>query len=96
MNEVKWGIPYATVEPSLLRRYSMSLMQQTILEKLQKLPPEKQGEVLEFIESLQQETEAKSHHPTLRGIWAEVEEITEEDIAEVRREMWRNFPRDIE
>lgn len=53
MNEVKWGIPHASVEPSLLRRYLISPIQQTILEKLQKLPPEKQGEVLEFIESLQ-------------------------------------------
>lgn len=72
----------------------MSSIQQIILEKLQKLPPEKQGEVLHFIESLQPET--KEERSTPRGIWTEGSEITQEDIAQVRREMWANFPRDIE
>ncbi len=30
---------------------------------------------------------------SLRGLWRGVD-ITEEDITEVRREMWGNFPRD--
>jgi hypothetical protein len=33
---------------------------------------------------------------SLRGLWAGLNNhITEEDIAEARREMWGNFPRDI-
>ncbi|MBW4527664.1 MAG: DUF2281 domain-containing protein [Phormidium tanganyikae FI6-MK23] len=72
----------------------MSPIQQIILDKLKELPPEKQGEVLDFIESLQPQT--REDRPTLRGIWAGVEEITEEDIAEAQREMWGNFSRAIE
>jgi hypothetical protein len=72
----------------------MSSIQQVILEKLQKLPPEKQGEVLSFIESLQPEIREKRSTPG--GIWKEGAEITEEDIAQARREMWANFPREIE
>ncbi|MEP0918106.1 DUF2281 domain-containing protein [Leptolyngbya sp. DQ-M1] len=74
----------------------MSPIHQIILGELQKLPLEKQGEVLNFIESLQQTTETKLGRPMLRGIWANVEEITEEDIAEVRQEVWSNFSREIE
>jgi uncharacterized protein Yka (UPF0111/DUF47 family) len=36
---------------------------------------------------------AKSPKRDLAGLWSEVE-ITEEDIDEVRREMWANFPRE--
>jgi len=33
---------------------------------------------------------------SLEGIWADLGfNITAEDIAEARREMWGNFPRDI-
>ncbi|MBD1822421.1 hypothetical protein H6F51_07920 [Cyanobacteria bacterium FACHB-DQ100] len=74
----------------------MSPIHQIILGELQKFPLEKQGEVLNFIESLQQTTETKLGRPMLRGIWANVEEITEEDIAEVRQEVWSNFSREIE
>ena len=33
---------------------------------------------------------------SLLGLWADLDiHITEEDIAQARREMWGNFPRDI-
>ena len=33
---------------------------------------------------------------SLLGLWSDLNiHITEEDIAEARREMWGNFPRDI-
>lgn len=31
-----------------------------------------------------------------RGVWAHIPEIDEGEMAELRREMWKNFPRDIE
>lgn len=39
---------------------------------------------------------AKKPLRSLRGLWADLNiRITDEDIAEARREMWGNFPRDI-
>ena len=67
-----------------------------VLEKLRELTPEKQKAVLEFVESLRQ-----NGAPTepLKGFVGVLEhynvQITEEDIAEARREMWGSFPRDV-
>lgn len=74
----------------------MSIEEQ-VVEKLRELPLEKQREVLQFVDSLKAST--KSGHPlrSLRGLWKDFNiNITEEDISEARREMWGNFPRDIE
>lgn len=71
-------------------------IEQQVLEKLRDLPPEKQKEVLEFVDSLKKENGPKTPLRSLRGLWADLNiHITEEDIAEARREMWGNFPRDI-
>jgi len=68
---------------------------QLILEKVRALPPEKQQKVLDFVESLQRKTRGKRPYRNLYGLWAEAGvDITEEDIAEARREMWGNFPRE--
>lgn len=67
-----------------------------VLDKLRDLPPEKQKEVLDFVDSLQGENGPKKPLRSLRGLWKDLNiEITDEDIAEARREMWGNFPRDI-
>jgi hypothetical protein len=67
-----------------------------VLEKLRELPPDKQKAVLEFVESLQQNGGPAK---TLKGFEGLLEnynvQISEEDIAEARREMWVNFPRDV-
>jgi hypothetical protein len=72
-------------------------LEQKVLEKLQDLLPEKQKVVLGFVESLKKENGIA---PTLQSrevLWAGLDiHITEEDIAEARREMWGNFPREIE
>jgi Protein of unknown function (DUF2281) len=71
-------------------------IEQQLLEKLRELPPEKQKEVLDFVDSLRDSNGAKEPRRSLRGLWADQNiQITEEDIAEARREMWSNFPRDI-
>jgi galactose-1-phosphate uridylyltransferase len=67
-----------------------------VLEKLRDLPLDKQQAVLEFVESLRENgTPAKP----LKGFEGLLEkyivQITEEDIAEARREMLGSFPRDI-
>ena len=61
-------------------------------ERLRDLPPEKQKEVLDFVDSLKAKNGPKGPRRSLRGLWADLNfHITEEDIAEARREMWGNF-----
>ena len=72
-------------------------IEQQVVEKLRDLPPEKQKEVLDFVDFLNEKNGgAKKPRRSLRGLWADLNiHITEEDIAQDRREMWGNFPRDI-
>lgn len=72
-------------------------IEEQVLEKLRELPPEKQREVLGFLESLREQNGAKKPLRSLLGLWADLNfHVTEEDIAEARREMWSKFPRDID
>ncbi len=72
-------------------------IEQQILEKLRDLSPEKQKEVLDFVDFLKEKSGPKNQRRSLRGLWADLNfHVTEADIAEARREMWGNFPRDIE
>jgi len=71
-------------------------IEEMVLEKLRGLPPEKQKEVLRFLESLKPDGAAKKPLRSLEGLLEDLNvDITEEDIAEARREMWGNFPREI-
>jgi len=67
-----------------------------VLEKLRDLPPDKQKEVLDYVESLQHEAKPSQQRISVEGLWAnDGFDITEQDIAEARREMWGNYPKDI-
>jgi hypothetical protein len=80
---------------STAREASMTIEQQ-VLAKLRGLPPEKQKEVLDFVDSMREKNSAKKPRRSLRGLWKDLNiDITEEDIAQSRREMWGNFPRDF-
>ena len=71
-------------------------IEEQVLQKLRDLPHEKQKEVLDFVDSLKEENGPKQPRRSLLGLWADLNiHITEEDIAEARREIWGNFPRDI-
>lgn len=72
-------------------------LEEQVLEKLRDLPPEKQQEVLDFVEFLEEKNGGqKKPRPSLLGLWSDLNiHITEGDIAEARREMWGDFPRDI-
>ncbi|MBM3474655.1 MAG: hypothetical protein FJX75_15430 [Armatimonadetes bacterium] len=62
-----------------------------VLTKLCQLPPEKQRMVLEYVESLREGDLQRARRPlrSLRGLLADQKvDITDEDIAEARREMW--------
>lgn len=70
-------------------------VEQEVVEKLRDLPPDKQVEVLDFVEFLRQRNGGKRPRRNLEGIWSDLNvDITEEDIDDVRREMWANFPRE--
>lgn len=71
-----------------------------IAMKAAMLPRDLQQEALEFVESLfarqQTETHEKQPFESVEGILQGNYSTLEEDTAEMRREAWRNFPRDIE
>lgn len=70
-------------------------IEQTVLEKLRSLPLEKQQEVLDFVEFLQQKSSVKRPRRSLKGLWADLNvDVTSSDIAQARSEMWGNFPRE--
>jgi hypothetical protein len=71
-------------------------IEEQVLHRLRDLPPEKKRRVLDFVESLSAGSATGQPLPSLRGLWAgRNPDISEEDIAEARREMWGGFPRDI-
>lgn len=70
--------------------------EEKLLGKVRELSPEKQREVLEFVDSLKGRGGLKPLR-SLEGLWADLNiRITDEDIEQARREMWSNFPREVE
>ncbi|MUG96012.1 DUF2281 domain-containing protein [Scytonema sp. UIC 10036] len=60
------------------------------------LPVEKQQEVLNFVEFLAQKNQVERPRRSLKGLWADLNvNITSEDIAQVRREMWTTLQRQL-
>lgn len=81
--------------PSILNKLSIIMtLEQALLDKLRQLPVDKQQELLDFAEFLQQKVTPKRRLRSLKGLWSYLKvDISEEDIAEARKEMWGNFPR---
>lgn len=74
----------------------MTLLQDRVLNKLKELPPEKQEEVLHFVEFLAQREARPTGRKNVQGLWADLDlDITEVDIEAARREMWGSFPREL-
>ena len=70
-------------------------IEKSVLEKLLKLPVDKQKEVLDFVECLEKNAGQRRSRRSLKGLWADLEvNISVDDIAEARREMWGGFPRE--
>ena len=71
-------------------------IEQAVLEHLRELPPDKQQEVLDFVQFLREKAIPKQPRRSLYGLWSDLDiEITAADIDEVRQEMWGNFPREF-
>jgi EAL domain-containing protein (putative c-di-GMP-specific phosphodiesterase class I) len=70
-------------------------IEKSVLEKLLKLPADKQKEVLDFVETLEKKARPTHRRRSLKGLWADLGvEVSSEDIAAARREMWGGFPRE--
>ena len=67
----------------------ISITKEDIIEELDQLPPESLSELQAFIQFLRFKSEKKSPQPIrLGGLWKDLPPLTEEDIAQARREMW--------
>lgn len=70
-------------------------IEQSLLEALRTLPIHKKQELLDHAKRLSLEASARGPRRSIEGLWADQGiSISEEDIDELRREMWKNFPRD--
>ena len=68
---------------------------QEISEKAKELSTDKQREVLDFIEFLRAREDAHKALVDPAGLLTDLNiDISESDIAEIRREMWSRFPRE--
>jgi len=73
----------------------MTMIEEAV-ERMKRLQPEDQQQVLELIEQLEKQQPSQQGVP-LKGKYAHLgAHLREEDLEEVRREMWKNFPRDLE
>ena len=71
----------------------MQSIEEAVLAKLRTLPAQKQQEVLDFASFLG--TREKRPRKSMYGLWKGLGvSISEEDIAQARKEMWGNFPRE--
>jgi hypothetical protein len=70
-------------------------IEQSVVETLKALPPEKQREVLDFARFLRRQGVVKHPRRSLKGALAHLNvRLTSEDIAEARREMWGEYMRE--
>ena len=70
-------------------------IEDAILEKVRALSPDQQAELLAVADSLAKRTKPRLPLRSPEGLWENFNfSISEEDIRELRQEMWKNFPRD--
>jgi hypothetical protein len=72
-------------------------IQQRVLDLLEILPPEKQQEVLSFVKFIQSQNQICHPRKSIKGVLSDFPiGLTEEEFSEARKEIWANFPREIE
>lgn len=68
-----------------------------VLEMLRKLPPRERLKVIyQALPEIEQSLSEKARaYKSLRGLWKDLlPYVSEKDIDDARREMWKNFPRE--
>lgn len=67
-----------------------------LLEAIRELAPDKEKAIRARADQIAVVGVDKKPKPSLRGIWADLQlDVSEQEIKEARREMWKNFPRDF-
>lgn len=75
--------------------HNKQVIDKTVLHQLRELPPDARHEAFQFIQFLHEKHAVNRPHRGIKGLWAnEGFTITDDDIEEVRRECWSNFPRE--
>ena len=70
-------------------------VEQAIVEAVRQLPADKQQEILDHVNRLRTEAAPKRPFRSIKGLWAGQQiSISAEEIDEMRREMWKDFPRE--
>jgi hypothetical protein len=77
------------------KRVFLMTTEEASVDTVRALPPDQQREVLHFAEFLQQKAIGNSGatYDTLFGFWSGGD-VSAEEIAQARQEMWGNFPRE--
>ena len=70
-------------------------IEQSLIEAVRSLPPAKQQELLEHANRLRTEPAPIQPRKSGKGLWAGMGiSISAEEIDEMRRERWKDFPRE--
>ncbi len=70
-------------------------LEHSILNAVRSLPPDQQREILEHVNRLRASTLLKRPRKSGRGLWADLHvSVAAEEIDQLRRELWKGFPRD--
>ena len=70
-------------------------LEKSLLEKVRQLPIDKQLELLDFADFLYYKSFLQRPLRNIKGLCADLQvDITEEELKELRQEMWGNFPRE--
>jgi hypothetical protein len=94
-NSSSWASGQFGVGDIIIEKAETMTIEEQVLEKLRGLTPERKKEVLDFVSRLK-DRGRKAPRRSLRGLWADLNlKISEEDIAQARRNMWSTFPRGI-
>mgnify|MGYP000178712909 CR=1 FL=1 len=73
----------------------MTNLETQVLQELRQLPPDKQDQVLDFVQFLRHQSQALPRKE-IKGLWADLNiEFNEEDLTIARQEMWGNLGEEI-
>jgi hypothetical protein len=96
-DRVNWVKPAIILHFCPTRAYNEAVsIVETITQKVQSLPVDRQREVLHFVETLGREPRVGDARHDPEGMLAgQVSGLTIDDISKARKKMWASFPREF-
>ena len=68
-------------------------LEQTIIDAVRGLSPDQQRDLLEHVNRLRNKPVPTKPKKSIKGLWADLGvSISAEDIDDLRRQMWKDFP----